>query len=221
MYDIAILINLERRKDRRDKIVDHLTKRGIKNLHVYPAFDGQEIYHMTVKPPKRNYTTGQPMSKGVIGCGLSHIGAIKMGKSLGYKKILMLEDDAILSRGISAKFDILEEESKGLDWEHIFVGGALRKRNELKQVTKHLWTSSFTDGVHAYLIQNEGINKICDEMLHFNTTVDDAINDLILSKKLKSYTMLPLGAFQQPGFSDIDNRFISRTDTMQYYKDGV
>ena len=218
MYDIAILINLERREDRKEMIVEHFNLRGIKNLYIYPAFDGKEINHMVINPPRRNYFSWVTMNKMVIGCALSHIGAMKMAKALGYKRVLMLEDDAILSKDISKRFDILEEESKELEWEHIFIGGAVRRRNEMEQVTDHLWTSSFTDGTHAYLVQNEGINKVCNEMLHFNTTLDDAVYDLILSNRLKSYTMLPLSAYQKADISDIDNKFIARNDSMTYFK---
>lgn len=219
MYDIAILINLERREDRKKMIVDHFTKRGIKNLYVYPAFDGQEIHHMVVNPPRRNYFSWVTMNKNVVACALSHIGALKMAKALGYKRVLMLEDDAILCKDISKRFELLENESKDLDWEHIFIGGAVRGRNKMIQVTDHLWTSNFTDGTHAYIVQNEGINKVCDEMLHFKTTLDDSVNDLILSNKIKSFTMLPLGSYQKADLSDIDNRFIARTDTMTYYQE--
>jgi len=174
---------------------------------------------MVVNPPRRNYFSWSSMNKNVVACALSHIGALKMAKSLGYKKVLMLEDDAILSKDIIERFNIIEKESRELDWEHIFIGGAIRKKEEMKRITEHLWSSSFTDGTHAYLVQNDGINKLCDEMLHFNTTVDDAVNDLILSKRLKSYTMLPLGSYQKADMSDIDNRFIARTDTMVYYSE--
>ena len=219
MYDVAILINLERRNDRKNMIVDHFNKRGIKNLLVYPAFDGKEITHMVINPPRRNYFSWSTMNKNVVACALSHIGALKMAKSLGYKRVLMLEDDAILSKDITIRFDILKEETKNLDWEHIFIGGAVRRKNEMKQITDHLWASSFTDGTHAYLVQNEGINKLCNEMLHFNTTLDDAVNDLILSHRIESYTMLPLGSYQKADMSDIDNRFIARSDTMSYYQE--
>ena len=219
MYDIAILINLERREDRKKMMVAHFEKRGVKNLFVYPAFDGKEILHMVVNPPRRNYFSWSTMNKNVVACALSHIGALKMAKALGHKRVLMLEDDAILSKDFLTRIEMLEEETKDLDWEHIFIGGAVRRKNEMKQVTDHLWSSSFTDGTHAYLVQNEGINKVCDEMLHFNTTIDDSVNDLILSSRLKSFTMLPLASYQKADMSDIDGRFIARTDTMTYYKE--
>lgn len=219
MYDIAILINLDRRIDRKEWILKHFENRGIKDVIVYPAFDGQEIKNMIVKPPRRNYFSWLTMNPNVVACALSHIGALKMAKSLGHKRVLMLEDDAVICKDIIKRLEILEEESKDLDWEHIFIGGAVRERNKMKQTTDHLFTSSFTDGTHAYLVQNEGIDKVADEMLHFNTTLDDAVNDLIRSNRLKSYTMLPLGSYQKADKSDIDNKFIARTDTMTFYKE--
>jgi len=221
MYDIAILINLDRREDRKKWILDHFEKRGLKNVYVYPAFDGAEIQHMQVNPPRRNYFSWATMNKNVIACALSHIGALKMAKALGHKRVLMLEDDAVLSSDIMARFEMLEKETAEVDWEHIFIGGAVRKRNEMKQVTDHLYTSSFTDGTHAYLVQKEGIDKLANEMLHFNTTVDDAVNDLILSNRLKSYTMIPLASFQKADKSDIDNKFIARDDTMTFFQNKI
>jgi hypothetical protein len=219
MYDVAILINLDRREDRRDWILNHFEKRGLKNVVVYPAFDGQEIKNMIVNPPRRNYFSWVTMNPNVVACGLSHIGALKMAKALGHKRVLMLEDDAVMSKDIVQRLELLEKETENLDWQHIFVGGAVRGRDKMKQVTDHLWTSNFTDGTHAYLVQNEGIDIVADEMLHFNTTLDDAVNDLILSNRIKSFTMLPLGSYQKADHSDIDNRFIARNDTMTYYKE--
>jgi len=219
MYDIAILINLDRRADRKEFMLNHLEKRGIKDVLVYPAFDGKEITHMAVNPPRRNYFSWSTMNKNVVACALSHIGALKMAKTLGYKRVFMIEDDAVMSKDIMDRMEMLKNETDGLDWQHMFIGGAVRGRDKMKQVTDHLWTSNFTDGTHAYIVQNEGIDIIANEMLHFNTTLDDAVNDLILSNRLKSYTMLPLGSYQKADKSDIDDRFIARTDTMTYYKE--
>ena len=219
MYDIAILINLDRREDRKEFMLNHLEKRGIKDVLVYPAFDGKEITHMAVNPPRRNYFSWMTMNKNVVACALSHIGALKMAKTLGYKRVFMIEDDAVMSKDIMDRMEMLTHETENLDWQHLFIGGAVRGRDKMKQVTDHIWTSNFTDGTHAYLVQNEGIDIVANEMLHFKTTLDDAVNDLILSNRIKSYTMLPLGAYQKADKSDIDDRFIARTDTMTYYKE--
>jgi GR25 family glycosyltransferase involved in LPS biosynthesis len=109
MYDIAILINLDRREDRKEWILNHFEKRGLTNVYVYPAFDGSEINHLAVKPPKRNYFSWTTMNKNVIACALSHIGALKMAKSMGHKRVLILEDDAVLSIDIMERLKILTQ----------------------------------------------------------------------------------------------------------------
>lgn len=221
IYDVAILINLERRVDRTKRVLEHLKKRGIQNLLVYPAFDGKLIKNVSINPPKRSYFSWISMNMNVASCGLSHVGALKMAKSLGYKKILMLEDDVVLSKDFNSRLEIYEKEVENLDWEHLFVGGAIRKKANMKKISEHVWTSSFTDCTHAYIVKDAGIDKVANEILKFNTTLDDAVNDIILNGSLKSYTFIPLAAYQIAGFSDIDNRFIARTDTMQDYSENL
>lgn len=219
LYDIAILITLERREDRQKRVIEHLKKRGIDNLIVYPAFDGKLIKNVVINPPRRNYFSWSTMNMNVASCALSHIGAMKMGKALGYKKILMLEDDVVLSKDFSDRIKTYENEVKDIEWEHLFLGGAIRRKEKMQQVSKYLWKSDFTDCTHCYIVKDEGIDKVSNEMLKFNTTLDDSINDLIINGALKSYTFLPMAAFQIADFSDIDGKFTARTDTMEYYKE--
>jgi GR25 family glycosyltransferase involved in LPS biosynthesis len=219
LYDVAILINLERRADRTKRVMEHLKKRNVKNIMVYPAFDGKIIKNVSINPPRRNYFSWNTMNINVVACALSHIGALKMAKSLGYERVLMLEDDVVLSKDFNERMDTYENELNNLDWEHVFVGGALRRKVQMKQVSEHVWTSSFTDCTHAYLVKGTGIDKIANEMLKFNTTLDDAVNDVILNGTLKSYTVLPLAAFQIADLSDIDGKFTTRTDTIQFYQE--
>jgi GR25 family glycosyltransferase involved in LPS biosynthesis len=219
LYDVAILINLERREDRAKRVIDHLKKRGVQNLLIYPAFDGKLIANIKITPSKRNYFSWTTMNMNVAACAFSHIAGLKMAKSLGYKKVLMLEDDVVLSKDFNQRMEIYEKEVENLDWEHLFIGGAIRRPTEMKKISDHVWTSSFTDCTHAYIVKETGIKKVADEMLKFNTTVDDAVNDIILNKTLRSYTFLPLTAFQIADLSDIDGQFRARIDTMQYYQE--
>ena len=57
IYDIAIVISLERRKDRSNRVFKHLKERGIQNVYALPAFDGSKITPGIVKitPPNRPY----------------------------------------------------------------------------------------------------------------------------------------------------------------------
>jgi GR25 family glycosyltransferase involved in LPS biosynthesis len=219
LYDVAILINLERREDRTKRVIEHLKKRGVQNLLVYPAFDGKLIGNVKINPPRRNYFSWATMNMNVAACALSHIGALKMAMSLGYKKVLMLEDDVVLSKDFNVRMNVYEQELESVDWEHLFVGGALRQRDQMTQLSTHVFKSAFTDCTHAYIVNSIGMKKVADEMLKFNTTVDDAVNDIIRNGSLKSFTLLPMAAYQIADFSDIDGKFTARIDTMQHYKE--
>ena len=66
-----IYINLERRVDRLHEITEELTKFNL----VGERFNAI------------------PNSKGIVGCGYSHLEVLKIAKQRGYKNILILEDD--------------------------------------------------------------------------------------------------------------------------------
>lgn len=220
LYDVAILINLKRREDRTERVLKHLEKRGVKNLLVFPAFDANIISNMLISPPRRPYFSWTSMSKGVIGCALSHIAAIKMAQSLGHKSVLILEDDVVLSKDFNERLEVVEKEMPE-DCQHLFLGGAIRKQEHMKKVSEHIYTSCYTDCTHCYIVRNDGMDLVSNEMLKFNTTLDDAVNDLIITNRIKSYTFLPLASYQIAGFSDIDNKFIARNDTMNGFAESL
>jgi GR25 family glycosyltransferase involved in LPS biosynthesis len=227
MYDTAIVISLERRKDRTKEVFEHLKDRGIKNVYTLPAFDGATITPnvMKVTPPPRNYfsfkdeLTQAPtnhMNRFQVGCALSHIAAIKFARMLGSKIALIMEDDVEFSENILDVLGQLKEEAKDLDWEHIYLGGAIREWAQKKTipVTEHLVKPGFTDGLHAYLLQGGGFKKVENAMLSFKTTNDDAINDIMFREEdpLRAYMWLPKVAFQVKSFSELGRRVVDRQD---------
>ena len=227
MYDIAIVISLERRKDRANRVFKHLEDRGIHNIYSLPAYDGANITPNIVKitPPPRSYfsfrdeLSNQPtnyLNRFQVACALSHIAAIKFAKMLGAKRVLIVEDDVEFVEDIADRLVALEDETKDLVWEHIYLGGALRgwAGHLTLPVSKHLVKPGFTDGLQAYLVQGEGFNKIANAMLSFKTTNDDAINDIMFreSNPLKAYMHIPKLAFQIKDFSELDRRVIDRQD---------
>jgi glycosyl transferase family 25 len=70
--DKIIYINLNKRTDRREKIEKELNDFGLS----YERFDAIET---------RGF--------GILGCGLSHLGVLKLAKERNYENILILEDD--------------------------------------------------------------------------------------------------------------------------------
>lgn len=227
IYDIVIAISLERRKDRRERLEKHLSERGFKNVYYLPAFDGGKITPnvVTIVPPARSYfsfkdeLTRMPinrLNRFQIGCTLSHIAALKFAKMLGAKRALIVEDDIEFPENIQEVLVNIENETKGLEWEHIYLGGAVRNyvSIKMKKVSEHLSTTGFTDGLHAYIVSGDGFDKIANAMLSFVTTNDDAINDIMFreTNPLKAFMYLPKAAFQITDFSELDRRVIDRQD---------
>lgn len=226
IYDIIIAISLERRKDRRMRLESHLYERGFKDVYYLPAFDGAQITPGIVKitPPYRSYfsfkdeitgNTTNYLNRYQIGCTLSHIAALKFAKMLNVKTALIVEDDVDFVDNISEILNDLEKETENLDWEHIYLGGAIRNFNNQPQtVSKHLIKPGFVDGLQAYLVKGDGFNKISNAMLSFKTTNDDSMNDIMAKDQnpLKAYMRIPKVAFQIKDFSELDRRIIDRQD---------
>ena len=51
----TIVISLERRKDRKQRVEQHLKDKGFKDVFFFPAFDGALFPATNVTPPKRPY----------------------------------------------------------------------------------------------------------------------------------------------------------------------
>jgi GR25 family glycosyltransferase involved in LPS biosynthesis len=230
IYDIAIVISLERRKDRSERVFKHLEERGIKNIYALPAFDGAKITPNIVKitPPPRSYfsfrdeISNHPtnhLNRFQIGCTLSHVSALKFAKMLKVERALIVEDDVEFVDNISEVLDDLEKEAEGLDWEHIYLGGAIRDwaNQKTAKISEHLVKPGFTDGLQAYIVQGDGFNKIANAMLSFKTTNDDSINDIMFREKnpLRAYMRVPKVAFQIKDFSELDRKVIDRQDLRQ------
>lgn len=225
IYDSIIAISLERRKDRRDRLEVHLKERGFKDVYYLPAYDGAKITPnvVSVVPPHRSYFSFKDelsqaptnkLNRFQFACTLSHVAALKFAKMMKFNSALIVEDDVEFPENIQEVFKNIEVETKNLDWEHIYLGGRVRVNWGKKQekVTEHLYTTGYTDGLHAYLVKGGGFDKIADAMLSFKTTNDDSMNDVMFRENnpLRAFMYLPKTAFQITDFSELDRAVVDR-----------
>jgi len=89
-------INLEKRKDRLNYIVDHFSKNQVKDFYRVAAIDGNTI---------KNNTS---LSSSELGCVLSHIKAIEDFYNSDNEFAMICEDDLNLSNSLKIKFNFLE-----------------------------------------------------------------------------------------------------------------
>lgn len=95
--DAILVINLKHREDRWKQFINQLAAIGVANKAIrIEAVDGKELPGYKQKPwfKKRTPETVARMKAGSAGCCLSHKKAIEYAKAKGYRKILLMEDDA-------------------------------------------------------------------------------------------------------------------------------
>jgi len=146
--DKIIYINLNKRTDRREEIENELNNFNLN----YERFEAIE-------------TPGC----GMIGCGKSHLGVLKIARDNNYKNILILEDDFtfLVSKEVFEK-NLTEFFSLNLPFDVCMLSYGLSKWEELhdNNVVNKLIESSSASG---YIVNSNYYNKLIE--LYENSVV--------------------------------------------------
>ena len=190
----TFIINLKRRIDRKNKMINRLN-----NLK---QFDYQFIEAIDC-----NY--------GAIGCGKSHIKCLKLALNQNLPYILIMEDDIVIKDKLVDKYFNYLEKIKEFDII-IFSGNDKKERiNDLISKAIHISTTGmYLVKNHYYqkLIDNfqEAVNKM-EKNITKNKDIDRNNNaiDVNWKKLQKKDNWIIFNenlGYQEPGFSDIENR---------------
>ena len=160
-FDKIFVINLDRRGDKMKNIDTKLKKLEIQ-YERFSAIDGKEFEFDSSK-----FVLGKGMieNKFALGCLMSHLEVVKIAKEKNYKRILIFEDDALISENIN----ILIQKVRNKNWKLLYLGGS-----------QYNWNVEFTEGEFYYIKKTLGT---------FAYAVDSSIYDDIielLEKKYKS-----------------------------------
>jgi glycosyl transferase family 25 len=122
------VINLDRSKDRLDRIQSRLESQGFDFVRV-PAIDGglKENHDRLVPKERTHYF--RPLVRGEIACYLSHLRALQAFLSSDASYGLILEDDAVLVDGFKDKLNaILDDHIKAGAWHLLKLDGYKKGR---------------------------------------------------------------------------------------------
>lgn len=185
--DKILVINLEHRTDRREKIqreLDFLPKEKIVFV-------------------KAIYNSDNPR----LGCAQSHIKALELAQANKWRNVLILEDDMTWNRNkYSEGTKRLRQLISSVDWNVILLGALSPIFYENSLQVRN------AQGAHAYLIKSEYYSVLSSywkqnlsEIHPHKTAIDEIWHYLMVSDK-KWYVVVPLLCLQSEGYSDIDKK---------------
>ena len=179
-FDKVIVINLDRRTDRMEKLAPQLEKLNIQ-YERFSAVDGKQL---GIDP---------------IVAGLqSHLQAMKQ---IAGQKVLILEDDAQFVDDFNEKFEKVTQ-TLPEDWDIFYLGALVPKEVGLvRMVNRHWGIQVLTTGSQAYCINPSRLEYFISKLEDYNSYVDIGLRDF--AKDLKAYITQPNLVVQFPSYSDL------------------
>ncbi|KAK4820405.1 hypothetical protein QYF61_026241 [Mycteria americana] len=210
-FDEIFMINLKRRKDRRDRMLRTLYEQEIA-VKIVEAVDGKALNTSQLKalsidmlPGYRDPYSSRPLTRGEIGCFLSHYYIWKEVVNRELEKTLVIEDDVRFEHQFKRKLMKLmnDIEQAQLDWELIYIG---RKRMQVQEPEKavpnvmNLVEADYSYWTLGYAISFQGAQKLIgaepfSKMLPVDEFLPVMYNKHPVAKYMEYYESRDLKAF--------------------------
>ena len=173
---VTYVINLERSQERLARIAQHLSEHGI-SFEVITAVDGAAL--STEQLAQYDHVRNQhdyykPLSKGEIGCVLSHKKALKTFLACNADVLLLLEDDACLNEHIHR---VIERVIATPSWDTIKFYSGKKAKKTLKKVNitathSICYPHKVPNSMLAQLVTRQGAKKMLTMYENFYMPAD-------------------------------------------------
>jgi len=204
-FDKIYCINLPQNKDRWNTVSKEFEKVGIMD----------KVERIWATPPHEKCTIpklNKPI--GEFGCWLSHGKAIVHAIESNVENILIVEDDTTFTNESSLLLKTALSELPN-NWDILFLGG--NPVRPIKQISPTL--SKIIDTFYctmAYSLPKKSLLKFYDEyieLLSNNLPISD-FGTSTFAVKNNGYAITPCICYQQPGYSDIQQKHHDYTNTI-------
>ena len=179
-FDRVVVINLDRRTDRMDKLDPQLKELGIE-YERFSAVDGKEL---GIDP--------------IVAGTMSHVAVMKKYEE---EKVLILEDDALFCENFNEKFAGVIE-TVPADWDVMYLGALIpRITGKVEPVNKDWARQIFSTGTQAYCLYPDMMQYFIDKIEIYDGYIDVGLR--ILAGDTNAYITQPNLVIQSPGYSDL------------------
>lgn len=192
MFDRVILINLDRRPDRLERVKPELDS-IFPNWIRFSAVDASKL------PEPPGWTAGP----GAWGCMQSHRHVLEMSILYGWESVLVLEDDVFFVEGFTEKLRAFMAEVPG-DWEQLMIGGQFVNRDgaeSKEQISPLVLKVSGVERTHCYAVRGQYMRDLYAKWCASNGHCDHVMGPFQVGRKVYAPTEFIAG--QTGGKSDI------------------
>lgn len=164
-WDNIFIINLKRRTDRKESMINRLQEQNITNYEFIEAIDGVEQSIIDKFTELKNNKKTQIITSGHFACLLSHINAIKLAKSRNYSSIMILEDDVYFCKNFISKLSNLIIPKHDM----IYLGGIIAK----KKLFFNDWVKcSNIMGAYGYILRSNLFDIVLEQLEKLTQYID-------------------------------------------------
>tara|TARA_Y100000590_G_scaffold470383_1_gene664323 strand:+ start:2486 stop:5830 length:3345 start_codon:yes stop_codon:yes gene_type:complete len=166
----CFIINLERCPEKRERIIKRMKNYPEIEYEFFDAIDGQEITQEYMEQNKYNVFNqwndpfhNRKITKGEIGCSLSHYKVYEKATSMKHDITLVLEDDADFSDHFLTEFKKAYLDLKKQRWDMCYLGRKKISENEYEEYIEDsncILYPSYSYWCIGYLIHKEFCKKI-------------------------------------------------------------
>jgi GR25 family glycosyltransferase involved in LPS biosynthesis len=204
--DKIYIINLKNRTDRWKLCLEQLQKYNITNYKRFNAIKPDLKKIKKIHYSKNNLRIGgNKYIIGALGCKLSHLNIVQEAKKNGYKKILILEDDFLLTKDFIDKLQkvMKDIEDNKIHINMLYLGFSIIRKNPYKDtVIPNLKQITNGHTTHAYMLNSEFYDTIIKEVTTCYCEIDVCYANM--QKKYKGiYGVYPCLISQRESYSDI------------------
>lgn len=191
-FDWIACINLDRRPDRWQVCVREFAEHRL-NVTRVPAVDGRMLPRLGSPITATGYD-----QEATLACVRSHALVLRTALNHGYRRVLVLEDDAVFRTDVQSYFEATRQELPA-QWDMLYLGCA-RPRfvdapKRIRQVRGAFATSS-------YAVSAEAMPRVVAALAMENGAADE-VYDAMLRTELRAFAYDPPLSWQRAGMSDI------------------
>jgi glycosyl transferase family 25 len=178
MQELPIyVINLKKNTERKKYLIEEFKKHKIENYNFIEAINGNDLNSEELKN-KNIISNNCKLTRGEIGCSLSHYKIYEEIIKNDAEISLVLEDDVFFVDGFNIKYNILMNRIKNINWDIFYLGincyTNCCKEGEYVGNKIHgiYYPKHVLAGTHGYLIKKQSIKKIMDCFFPIHKAVD-------------------------------------------------